>query len=209
MAGVMLPEMSPWNRGPLKVPPDSLGGWIRLARWEIWMGMTVCFTIGLGIFLIATASDRIVVVSDLTACYAAPPVALPCERLVYRGGALNAALNGFCGLLLIGVGVWFLWELWGAVEPKPITDDFLRLLNDSFGRRWHNPLTWPWARLFWAYGFATLGATLTAANNTSPSSSGAKSSFSSRISSSRSATAPSTSGYSKPTAFARCCTFRA
>ena len=55
-----------------------------------------------------------------------------------------------------------LWELWSAVEPKPITDDFLRLLNDSFGRDWRNPLKWPWARLFWAYGFTLVGAILTA-----------------------------------------------
>jgi hypothetical protein len=53
--------------------------------------------------------------------------------------------------------------LWSAAEPKPITDDFLRLLNDSFGRDWRNPLTWPWARVLWAYGFAALGAALTAA----------------------------------------------
>ena len=64
--------------------------------------------------------------------------------------------------MLIGVAVWLLWELWNAVEPKPITDDFLRLLNDSFGRDWRNPLKWPWARLLWAYGFTVVGATLTA-----------------------------------------------
>jgi hypothetical protein len=55
-----------------------------------------------------------------------------------------------------------LWELWNAVEPKQITDDFLRLLNDSFGRDWRNPLKWPWARMMWAYGFTVVGATLTA-----------------------------------------------
>ena len=43
-----------------------------------------------------------------------------------------------------------------------ITDDFLRLLDDSFGRDWRNPLKWPWARLLWAYGFTVVGATLTA-----------------------------------------------
>jgi hypothetical protein len=52
--------------------------------------------------------------------------------------------------------------LWSAVEPKPITDDFLRLLNESFGRSWRNPLTWPWARMVWAYGLTALGATVTA-----------------------------------------------
>jgi hypothetical protein len=64
--------------------------------------------------------------------------------------------------MLIGVAVWTLWELWNAVEPKQITDDFLRLLNDSFGRDWRNPLKWPWARMFWAYGFTAAGAVLTA-----------------------------------------------
>ena len=86
----------------------------------------------------------------------------PCERIVYRGGVLNVAFTALCGLMLIGVAAWFLWELWSAVEPKPITDDFLKLLNDSFGRDWRNPLTWPWARVLWAYGFTVVGATLTA-----------------------------------------------
>jgi hypothetical protein len=54
------------------------------------------------------------------------------------------------------------WELWLAVEPKPITDDFLRLLNDSFGRDWRNPLKWPWRRVLYAYGFTAAGAILTA-----------------------------------------------
>jgi hypothetical protein len=63
----------------------------------------------------------------------------------------------------MGVGVWFLWELWCAVEPRPITDDFLRLLNDSFGRDWRNPLKWPWARMLWAYGFTIVGAMMTVA----------------------------------------------
>ena len=112
--------------------------------------------------LIATSPNRIVAVSDLTNCYGPPPVALPCERILYRGGALEAAFTALCGLMLIGVAVWLLWELWNAVEPKPITDDFLRLLNDSFGRDWRNPLKWPWARLLWAYGFTVVGATLTA-----------------------------------------------
>jgi hypothetical protein len=113
-------------------------------------------------FLIATSPDRIIAVADLTNCYAPPPVALPCERMVYRGGALDAAFTSLCGLMLIGVAAWFLWELWSAVEPKPITDDFLRLLHDSFSRDWRNPLTWPWARVFWAYGFTAVGVTLTA-----------------------------------------------
>jgi len=82
--------------------------------------------------------------------------------MVYRGGALDAAFTSLCGLMLIGVALWFLWELWSAVEPKPITDDFLRLLHDSFSRDWRNPFTWPWARVLWAYGFTVVGIALTA-----------------------------------------------
>lgn len=129
--------------------------------WEIWMGMLVCVALGLGVFLITSSPHHIVSVSDLSNCYAPPPVALPCERIVYRGGALDAAFTALCGLMLIGVAVWFLLEPWNAVEPKPITDDFLRLLNDSFGSNWRNPLKWPWARVLWAYGFTVVGAMLT------------------------------------------------
>jgi hypothetical protein len=126
------------------------------------MGMLVCVTLTLGALLIIKAPNRIVAVTDLTNCYAPPPIALPCDRIVYRGGALDAAFTALCGLTLIGVAVWFLWELWGTVEPKPITDDFLKLLNDSFGRNWRHPRTWPWSRLVWAYGFPFLGAAMTA-----------------------------------------------
>ena len=163
MAGVPLPEMSPWKPRSLVIPPSSARAWLRLAIWELWMGMLVCGTLGLGVFLILTSSNHVVAVTDLTNCYGPPPVAVPCERILYRGGALNAAFSALCGLMLIGVAVWLLWELWSAVEPKPITDDFLLLLYDSFGRDWRNPLKWPWARLLWAYGFTMLGAMLTAA----------------------------------------------
>jgi hypothetical protein len=162
MARAQMSDMRPWGRGALTIPPNSAKAWIQLATWELWMGMLVCVTLGLGVFLIITSPNRIVAVADLTNCYAPPPVALPCERIVYRGGALEAAFTALCGLMLIGGAVWFMWELWGAVEPKPITDDFLRLLDDSFGRDWRNPLKWPWARLMWAYGFTVVGATLTA-----------------------------------------------
>jgi hypothetical protein len=153
-------DISPWRRRALTIPPDSAQAWMRLAAWEIWMGMLVCVILGFGISLIDTAPNRIVSFSDLTNCYAAPPVTLPCERIIYRGGVLNVAFTSLCGLLLVGVAVWFLWELWSAVEPKPITDDFLKLLNDSFGRDWRNPFTWPWSRVVWAYGFTAVGATL-------------------------------------------------
>jgi hypothetical protein len=162
VAQLPLPDMSPWKPRSLTIPPNSRDAWLRLVAWELWMGMLVCVTFGLGVFLILSSPNRIVAVSDLSNCYAPPPVTLPCERIVYRGGALDAAFTALCGLMLIGVAVWLLWELWNAVEPKPITDDFLRLLNDSFGRDWRNPLKWPWARMLWAYGFTAAGAMLTA-----------------------------------------------
>lgn len=157
-----MPEMSPWRPRSLTIPPTSMREWLRFAGWELWMGMLVAVTLGIGILLIVTASNRIVAVSDLSNCYAPPPVTLPCERLVYRGGVLNAAFSVLCGLTMIVVTTWFLWELWTAVAPKPITDDFLKMLDDSFARNWRNPLTWPWARVLYAYGFTLLGATMTA-----------------------------------------------
>lgn len=163
MAGVHLPDMRPWGRRALTIPPASPDAWLRLAIWEMWMGTLVCVIAGLGLLLVSTAPDRIVAVSDLSGCYAAPPVQLPCEKLVYQGGVLNMLFTGLFGVMLIGVALWFLWELWSAVEPKPLTDDFLKLLNASFGRSWRNPLRWPWGRLLWAYGFAGIGALLTAA----------------------------------------------
>jgi hypothetical protein len=154
-------EMSPWRRRPLTIPPNSVHAWFRLAIWEIWMGMLLCLIFGFGVSLIVSSPDRIFTVTDLGPCYGRPPVALPCERVI-RGGLLNAAFTTLCGVMLLGVGAWFLWELWIAVAPKRITDDFLRLLNDSFGRDWRKPLTWPWARVLWAYGFTLVGATITA-----------------------------------------------
>ena len=166
MAGLTLPDMRPWGRHSLTVPPNSRNAWIRLAIWELWMGMLLCLFFGLGVYLIITSPTHIVTVPDLTNCYGPPPVPTPCDRIVYRGGILNTAFVVLCGLTLIGVAVWMLWELWSAVEPKPITDDFLRLLNESFGLDWRNPLKWPWARLFWAYGFTIVGAMLTASAGT-------------------------------------------
>jgi len=146
-----LPDMRPWGgRGTLVIPPNSANAWL------------VCLVSGLGAYLIVTSPSHIVAVSDLTNCYAPPPVAVPCEHIVYRGGMLNTAFIALCGLTLVSFAVWMLWELWSAVEPKPVTDDFLRLLNESFGRDWRNPLKWPWARVFWAYGFTMVGAVLTA-----------------------------------------------
>ena len=162
MARRLAHDISPWRRSALTIPPDSMQAWLQLAVWEIWMGMLVCVILGFGVTLIVTSPDRIVTVSDLSRCYAPPPVTVPCERIVYRGGVLNLAFTSLFGLLLIGVAAWFLWELWSAVEPKPITDDFLKLLNDSFGHDWRKPWTWPWARVGWAYGFTAVGAIVTA-----------------------------------------------
>ena len=77
-------------------------------------------------------------------------------------GGLNALFSIMTGVLGFTVAGWLLWELWLAVKPRPIADDFLRLLHDSFARDWRNPLTWPWARLAWAYGFTLVGGLLTA-----------------------------------------------
>jgi len=161
MAGIALPDMRPWGRRPLIIPPDSPNAWFQLAIWELWMGMLVCLVFGLGMYLIITAPTYVVTVPDLTNCYGPPPIPVPCDRIVYRGGVLNAAFMALFGLTLIGGAAWMLWELWSAVEPKPITDDFLRLLNDSFGSDWRNPLKWPWTRLLLAYGFTFAGAMLT------------------------------------------------
>jgi pheromone shutdown protein TraB len=163
MAGVTLPDMRPWGRRPLTIPPDSADAWLRLVVWELWMGMLVCAILGLGVVLILASPSRVVAASDLSPCYGPHPVTVPCERLVYQGGMLNAAFTALMGLMLIGAAAWLLWELWSATEPKPITDDFLRLLNDSFGHNWRNPFKWPWARVLLAYGFTAVGATLTVA----------------------------------------------
>jgi len=151
--------MSPWRRYQLTIPPDSPGAWLSLAAWEFWMGMLVYGALHFGTHLIATAPDNIVTVFDFTNCYATPPVVQPCERVAYRAGALNVAFNMWCGLLLVALAAWLLWELWSAVAPKPITDDFLKLLDDSFGRNWRRPRTWPWSQMAWAYGFTLVGAT--------------------------------------------------
>jgi hypothetical protein len=163
MAGMSMPDMRPWGRRALRIPPDSPGDWLQLAIWELWMGGLIAITAGFGILFFRAAPARVVTTLDLTACYGPPPVVVPCARVVYLGGALDAAFTSLCGLMLVGVASWFLLELWLAVEPKPITDHFLRLLDDSFGRDWRNPLKWPWARLLYAYGFAAAGAGATVA----------------------------------------------
>jgi hypothetical protein len=154
-----------WNRRDLTIPPDSWRAWFELVAWELWMGMLLCGLLTFGILLVLSAPGRIIVAEDLSACYALT-VVLPCERVLYRTGGLNAAFSVLCGVMLLAAAVWFVWELWSAVEPKPITDDFLKLLNDSFARNWPDPRTWPWSRLLWAYGFTMLGIALTAVVST-------------------------------------------
>jgi hypothetical protein len=153
-----LPELGPWRRHALTIPPDSLRAWVRLGLWEFWMGVLVYGALSFGTQLIAAAPNSVVTVFDFANCYAAP-VVQPCERVAYRAGALNVVLNLWCGVLLVAVAAWLLWELWSAVAPKPITDDFLKVLEDSFGRDWRNLRTWPWARMVWAYGFTLVGVT--------------------------------------------------
>jgi hypothetical protein len=152
-----LPEMSPWRRRSLTIPPDSWSAWVRLAVWEFWMGMIVCAALALGVNVIAAAPRSVVVIRDMTSCYAVAP-GQPCEPVSYQIGTMNAAFSALCGLQLVAVALWLMWELWSAVQPKPITDDFLRLLDDSFGRNWRDPRTWPWSRMLWAYGFTVPGA---------------------------------------------------
>jgi hypothetical protein len=154
-----LPDMSPFRRYSLSIPPDSARAWLQLAAWELWMGALLYGALRYGTTLIVTAPAHIITVFDFTNCYAGPPVVQPCERVAYQTGALNVAMNIWCGVLLIVVALWLVWELWGAVAPKPITDDFLKLLDDSFARDWRKPRTWPWARMAWAYGFTFVGVT--------------------------------------------------
>ena len=161
MAHANLNEITPWRRRSLVIPPDSWRAWVHLAVWEASMGMLLFGCLAFGIWLIGSSNDRIVTFVDLSRCYAPPPVELPCER-VMRVGALNAAFTALGGLLSLVAASWLVWELWNAVAPKPITDDFLKLLDYSFGRSWRDPRTWPWSRMLWAYGFTSAGVLLAA-----------------------------------------------
>ena len=159
MADRALRDVTPWQRRSLTIPPDSWRAWIHLAVWEAWMGMLLFGFLAFGASLIATSGDRVVTFVDLSHCYAPPPVTLPCERVI-RVGALNAAFSVLGGMMSLVAAFWFLWELWSAAAPKPITDDFLKLLHHSFARNWRDPRTWPWSRMVWAYGFTSLGVLL-------------------------------------------------
>src|SRR5437667_9603148 len=100
MARRTLPEMSPWRRRSLTIPPDSLSAWVALAVWECWMGVLLFGAVFFGTRLIVAAPDNMVTVFDFTNCYAVPPIVVPCERIAYRTGELNAALNVWCGVML-------------------------------------------------------------------------------------------------------------
>ena len=151
-----------WNWNRLTIPPVSLRDWLKLAAWELWVGMLLCGLISFGVLFIVTASDRIVIAEDLSGCYATT-VVLPCERFVYRTGGLNAIFSVLIGVMVLAAALWFLWDLWNVAEPTPVSDDFLALLYHSFARNWRDPRTWPWSRMLWAYGFTALGAAVTAA----------------------------------------------
>jgi hypothetical protein len=154
--------IAPWRVRALTIPPKSLMDWLRLAVWEFWMGSLMCALLWAGGAMISTSPDRIITAEDISGCYASPPVVRPCERIVYRTGAMNAAFSVLSGFVMIIAGLWLVWELWDAAAPKPITDDFLKLLSDSFARSWRDPRTWPWSRVGWAYGFTVIGFVLTA-----------------------------------------------
>jgi thiol:disulfide interchange protein len=130
---------------------------MRLAVWEFWMGLLLCGALMIGVRLILLAPANIVTIYDYSNCYVTS-AAPPCERILYRAGWMNVGFNIWCGFLLISAAAWLLWDLWTAVAPRPITDDFLQLLDVSFGRNWRSLRTWPWARFGWAYGFTALGA---------------------------------------------------
>ena len=163
MARAKVTTVPPWRTRALAIPPKTAYDWLRLAAWECWMGSIICMLLWAGAAMIATAPDRIVTAEDVSGCYATPPVVEPCARTVYRTGAMNAAFSALAGMVMVIAALWLVWELWDAVAPKPITDDFLRLLHHSFARNWKDPRTWPWSRLGWAYGFSVIGFVFTAA----------------------------------------------
>ena len=145
----------------LTIPPESMPEWIKLGAWECGVGAVVCTALVFGTRLIRNAPHNLVTVFDFTNCYAAPPIVQPCERVAYRAGMLNVVLNAWFGWLFVALAALLLWQLWTDVAPIPITDEFLKLLDHSFGRDWRRPRTWPWGRIGWAYGFTFVGALLT------------------------------------------------
>src|SRR5688500_14487231 len=139
-------EITPWwRRRTITIPPESPEEWLRLAAWQMWMGAMLLILLYFGTHMIATSPDRVITVTDLSRCYGAPPVPIPCDR-IYHAGMLNVAFSAFSGYSMIAVAVWLKWELWCGAEPRPITGDFLQHLNNSYGRDWRNPFTRPKTR---------------------------------------------------------------
>ena len=127
-------ELHPsWQKRTIVVPPETRDEWVRLVTWELWMGLNLFFFVAIGITLLTISPDR---------------------------GVLIVAFSVAGGVMLLALAVWVLWSLWSAAAPAPIADDFLRLLKESFGYDWRDPMTWPWSRFSWAYGFTTLGVTI-------------------------------------------------
>ena len=142
-------ERRPVTRRALTIPPDSMRGLGQACRVGILDGRARVRALWVSARSssspLPTHRHRV----RFHELLCRPALVQPCERVAYKAGALNVVFNAWCGLLLIAVAAWLLWELWSAVAPKPITDDFLKLLDDSFGRDWRSPRTWPWARWGW------------------------------------------------------------
>ena len=137
-------EVSPWRRRGLKIPPDSFREWVRLGTWEFGMGVLLYVVFYVGTQLIASAPHSIVTVFDFTNCYAAPPVTLPCERVAYRVGGLNAVLNAWCGLLLMAVAAWLVWRENGFAEARvPLSLFGVQLVFNAL---------WSWLFFAWQRG---------------------------------------------------------
>ena len=60
------PEVSPFRRRGLKIPPDSFHAWVRLGTWEFGMGVLLYAVFSFGTQLIASAPHSIVTVFDFT-----------------------------------------------------------------------------------------------------------------------------------------------
>ena len=58
MARWTVPEMSPWRRRSLAIPPDSWSAWVRLAVWELGMGALLYGALDFGSRLIASSDPR-------------------------------------------------------------------------------------------------------------------------------------------------------
>jgi hypothetical protein len=127
------PELQAWWRRTIIAPPKTRDEWVRLVTWELWIGLILFFLLAVGIELVITPPD---------------------------GGWFTDTFSVTLGVTMLAVAARLLWSLWSAAEPAPITDDFLSLLHESYGRNWRDPRTWPWSRLKWAYGFTTVGVAM-------------------------------------------------